>query len=64
MRRYEITDKNWQRLAPLLPGKAGDVGYTAADNQLVINVVLWIARSWPWLRATKKPQFAMGGLST
>lgn len=49
MRRYEITDHQWQLLAPLLPGKAGDVGCTAADNRLFINAVLWIARSGaPW----------------
>jgi len=49
MRRYEITDQQWQRLAHLLPGKAGDVGRSATDNRLFINAVLWIARSGaPW----------------
>lgn len=49
MRRYEITDQQWQRLAHLLPGKAGDVGRTATDNRLFINAILWIARSGaPW----------------
>lgn len=50
MRRYEITDQQWQRLAHLLPGKAGDVGRSAIDNRLLINrtgepAILWIARS-------------------
>ncbi|MFD1145328.1 IS5 family transposase [Larkinella insperata] len=49
MRRYEITDQQWYRLAPLLPGKPGDVGRTATDNRLFINAILWIARSGaPW----------------
>ena len=49
MRRYEITDQQWQRVAHLLPGKVGDVGQSAADNRLFINAVLWIARSGaPW----------------
>lgn len=49
MRRYEITDQQWNRLAHLLPGKAGDVGRTATDNRLFINAILWIARSGaPW----------------
>lgn len=49
MRRYEITDQQWERIAPLLPGKVGDVGRSAADNRLFINAVLWIARSGgPW----------------
>ena len=49
MRRYEITDQQWERIAPLLPGKAGDVGRSAIDNRLFINAVIWIARSGaPW----------------
>ena len=49
MRRYEIRDEDWVRLSPLLPGKVGDVGRSAADNRLFINAVLWIARSGaPW----------------
>jgi putative transposase len=49
MRRYEIKDEEWARLAPLLSGKVGDVGRSAADNRLFLNAVLWIARSGaPW----------------
>ncbi|GAB4045564.1 hypothetical protein GCM10028774_66870 [Spirosoma jeollabukense] len=49
MRRYEITDQQWAKMAQLLPGKAGDVGRSATDNRLFINAVLWIARGGaPW----------------
>ena len=49
MRRYEITDQQWERMEQLLPGKVGDVGRSAADNRLFINAVIWIARSGaPW----------------
>ncbi len=49
MRRYEITDQQWERILHLLPGKVGHVGRSAADNRLFINAVLWIARSGaPW----------------
>ena len=49
MRRYEITDQQWERIAHLLPGKIGHVGRSAVDNRLFINAVLWIARSGaPW----------------
>nr|WP_197031956.1 IS5 family transposase [Hymenobacter swuensis] len=49
MRRYELKDADWARLAPLLPGKVGDAGRSAADNRLFVNAVLWIARSGaPW----------------
>jgi putative transposase len=49
MRRYEITDPQWERIKHSLPGKIGHVGRSAADNRLFINAVLWIARSGaPW----------------
>ena len=54
MRRYEITDQQWERVAHLLPGKVGDVGRSATDDRLFINrtgepAVLWIAHSGaPW----------------
>ena len=35
----------WKRLEPLLPGKAGDPGRTAADNRLFVDGVLWVLRS-------------------
>lgn len=30
---------------PLLPGKAADLGRTATDNRLFVNVCLWVLRS-------------------
>lgn len=49
MRRHEISDEHWQRIEPLLPGRAGDPGVTAADNRLFINGVFWIAKTGaPW----------------
>ena len=48
MRRHEITDEQWKRIAPLLPGKDRDPGVTA-DNRLFLNAVFWIARTGaPW----------------
>ena len=44
-KRYELTAAQWKRLEPLLPGKAGDPGRTAVDNQLFVNGVLWVLRS-------------------
>ena len=49
MRRYELSDHEWERIAPLLPGKSSDCGVTAKDNRQFVNGVLWIARSGaPW----------------
>ena len=44
-KRYELTTLQWERLEPLLPGKAGDPGRSAADNRLFVNGVLWVLRS-------------------
>jgi len=45
MARRELRDDQWERIAPLLPGKATDRGVTAKDNRLFVDAVLWIARS-------------------
>ena len=36
MRRYASQNDQWDRIAPLLPGKPGDVGVTAKDNRLFV----------------------------
>jgi len=45
VKRYELTNAQWERIASLLPGKAGDPGRTAADNRLFVDGVLWVLRS-------------------
>lgn len=44
-RRYELSSEQWQRVASLLPGKAGDPGRSGRDNRLFVNGVLWVLRS-------------------
>lgn len=44
-KRYELSQVQWERIAPLLPGKAGDPGRTGSDNRLFVNGVLWVLRS-------------------
>lgn len=49
MRRHEMSDEQWEKVADLLPGKASDPGRTAVDNRLFLNAVLWIAKTGaPW----------------
>lgn len=49
MDRNVLSDVQWQRIAPLLPGKPGDPGRSAADNRLFLEAVFWIARTGaPW----------------
>lgn len=40
-----MSQAQWKRIEPLLPGKAGDLGRTASDNRLFVNGVLWVLRS-------------------
>lgn len=47
--RTKLTDAQWQRLEPLLPGKATDPGRTGFDNRKTVEGILWIARTGaPW----------------
>ena len=49
MDRRVLCDDQWERLAPLLPGKVGDAGRSGADNRLFVEAVLWIVRvGAPW----------------
>ena len=44
-KRYELSDRQWQRISELVPGKLGDPGRTGADNRRFVNGVLWVLRS-------------------
>ena len=43
--RTLLTDAQWERVAPLLPGKVGDPGRSGADNRLFLEAVLFVART-------------------
>ena len=44
-----LKDEQWECVAPLLPGKAGDPGRTGSDNRLFLEAVLWMVRTGaPW----------------
>jgi transposase len=44
-KRYELSEAQWSRIAPLLHGKASDPGRTGSDNRLFVNGCLWVLRS-------------------
>ena len=49
MDRTLLSDEQYERIAPILPGKPGDPGRTGADNRLFLEAVLWIVRTGaPW----------------
>src|SRR2546421_535580 len=45
VKRYELNETQWEKISPLLPGKAGDPGRSAGDNRLFVNGCLWVLRS-------------------
>ncbi|MBE2186834.1 MAG: transposase [Rhodothermales bacterium] len=40
MRRHELSDAQWARLEPLLPGRDDSPGARAHDNRRFLNAVL------------------------
>ena len=47
--RDVISDALWERIEPLVPGKAGDRGRIGTDNRRFVDAVLWLARTAsPW----------------
>jgi transposase len=45
VKRYELSDVQWQRIERLVVGRAGDPGRRGRDNRLFVNGVLWVLRS-------------------
>ena len=49
MNRKLLRNNQWEGIKDLLPGKKGDPGKTGGDKRLLIEAVLWIARTGsPW----------------
>ena len=47
--RKRLRDEQWKQIEGMLPGKVGDRGRSAVDNLLLVESVLWIARTCsPW----------------
>ncbi len=48
-RRHELSDEQWDRLAPLLPAQRPRTGRPAKDHRTVLNGILWVLRTGaPW----------------
>ena len=49
MRRFELSDEQWQQVEGLLPGPPGSPGRSGDNNRLFLEAVLWIVRTGaPW----------------
>ena len=59
VKRYELSDRQWERVKDLLPGKVGDPGRSGRDNRQFVNGVLWVLRSGAE-EGGSHPVFAVG----
>lgn len=49
MVRLMLSNRQWRKIEPLLPGKRQDPGRTGENNRLTLEGILWIARTGaPW----------------
>ena len=49
MVRKRLTENQWNRIAPLLPGKSSDPGRTGTDNRKTLEGILYVIRTGqPW----------------
>jgi transposase len=49
MKRHELTDRQWERLAPLLPPQKPATGRPNHDHRQVLNGILWRLKTGvPW----------------
>ncbi len=49
MSPYALSDADYHRLAPLIPGRPGTRGRVGDDNRRFLDAVVWIARTGaPW----------------
>ena len=54
---YLLTDAQWARIAPLLPGREGTKGGRGQDNRRFVEAVRWLTRNgcrWRALPAAQK----------
>jgi transposase len=49
MRQHELTDRQWEQLAPLLPPERPATGRPSRDHRTILNGILWKLRTGaPW----------------
>ena len=49
MGRFDLTDRQWERLQPLLPPERPRTGRPNDDHRRIVNGILWVLRTGaPW----------------
>ena len=55
MGRYDLTDREWRRLGPLLPAQKPRTGRPNEDHRRIVNGILWVHRTGaPWRDLPKR----------
>lgn len=53
--RGDLTDKQWEKIQPLLPPQKAWTGQPAADHRRILNGILWLHRTGaPWRDIPKR----------
>ena len=62
LRRYELTDDEWNRIVDLLPPEnTGKQGRPRKNNRTILNGIMWIARSGaPWRDPFTRTLWSLG----
>jgi transposase len=48
-RRHELSDHQWEQIAPVLPAQKPKVGRPAHDHRRILNGIVWLLRTGaPW----------------
>ncbi len=45
MKRYELTNEEWERIGPLMPPKGTKGGRPRKDDRTMLNAIIWLART-------------------
>lgn len=50
LRHYQLINKEWEQMAPLLPSeRTGKPRRSSKDNRIMLNAMIWLAKSGaPW----------------
>src|SRR5579875_1659298 len=49
MRRHELTDEQWAKIAPFLPPQRPATGRPAKDHRTFLNAIVWLLKTGaPW----------------
>ena len=65
LRRYELTDEEWNRIAPLLPPEnSGKQGHPQKCSRTILNGIVWIGREASTVIVIRIPFWEMAAIAS